>query len=316
MLCLETPYGKGYADLHPWPTLGDSPWEDQLEECRKGSLSQQLHISLSMAEDDARARYQKQPALGTESIVTNHTLFLDAQLTLSSLREAFPFSQKPTLAKWKVNPETLPHHFDFLLSASEEFPFLRWRLDANSTLDQDELLSFWKRLPQKTKTLIDYIEDPCRYTLAGWQRLMDEGIPLALDFEWKNWWPSSEATKPPPTLPKGSLTFILKPAVQNFCLWEDWFVEKANPIVFTSYLDHPLGLVHGLWRVQTFMEKHPDLVRTCGFNLALNKGQLQELGFSMYQGSDNEKIWRGFSGAGIGNKNYLESRPWTPLITD
>ncbi|MFR1411905.1 MAG: hypothetical protein ACLSUW_06145 [Akkermansia sp.] len=36
-------------------------------------------------------------------------------------------------------------------------------------------------LPHHLKTRIDFIEDPCPFSIQSWERLVDVGMPLALD---------------------------------------------------------------------------------------------------------------------------------------
>jgi o-succinylbenzoate synthase len=48
--------GKGYADCHPWPELGDAPLQKQLELLRKGVTTPLTAQSLFFASIDAQAR--------------------------------------------------------------------------------------------------------------------------------------------------------------------------------------------------------------------------------------------------------------------
>ena len=60
-------------------------------------------------------------------------------------------------------------------------PSWRWRLDFNGSLNENDALKFWKSLPHHLKTRIDFIEDPCPFSIQSWERLVDAGMPLALD---------------------------------------------------------------------------------------------------------------------------------------
>ena len=55
-------------------------------------------------------------------------------------------------------------------------PSWRWRLDFNGCLNENDALKFWKSLPHHLKTRIDFIEDPCPFSIQSWERLVDAGI--------------------------------------------------------------------------------------------------------------------------------------------
>jgi o-succinylbenzoate synthase len=144
--------GGGFADVHPWPELGDLPLDEQLALLARGETTALTRRSLSFASIDARARLASRSLFEGLTIPPSH----------------WPGSDPPAafgVAKLK-SIERLPER-------------VRLRIDFNATLTADEFLQL--RLPGER---IDFIEDPCPYDPATWRMLREKtGLRLALDRE-------------------------------------------------------------------------------------------------------------------------------------
>jgi O-succinylbenzoate synthase len=144
--------GDGFADLHPWPELGDQTIEEQLELLKRGEPGQQTRASLRFAALDGEAR--------------RRGVSLFAGLTI-------PESHWPGV-------EPLPGFDTVKLKGLDSLPpNVRLRFDFNATLTAAEFLRVAESLP---KERVDFVEDPCPYDERVWAELRrTSGIRLALD---------------------------------------------------------------------------------------------------------------------------------------
>lgn len=144
--------GDGFADLHPWPELGDLPLDAQLRMLARGEMTAQVLASLRLAEVDGDARRRGVSLLDGLVIPESH---------------------------WPGNDP--PAGFDTIkIKGVQDVPDgVRIRIDFNATLTADEFLAIAQTLPRDR---IDFIEDPCPYDAEVWARLRREtGLRLALD---------------------------------------------------------------------------------------------------------------------------------------
>jgi len=173
--------GDGFADLHPWPELGDLPLDEQLALLVRGEPTRQTRASLRFAELDGEARRRGVSLFEGLTIPESH---------------------------WPGNEP--PAGFDTIKIKGVQPvpPHVRVRIDFNATLTPEEFLEVAKTL---RKEQIDFIEDPCPYDEAIWRELQTKtGLRLALDLA-----ATAKAT-PPPTAHRQPPTVIVhKPAIQT-----------------------------------------------------------------------------------------------------
>jgi O-succinylbenzoate synthase len=142
----------GFADIHPWPELGDAPLDEQLALLARGETTSLTRASLEFAAIDGVARRDERSAFEGLTIPPNH---------------------------WP-GPDP-PDGFDTVkLKSIDRIPeHVRLRIDFNATLTPDEFLRIAPTLPRER---IDFIEDPCPYDAATWVELRARtGLRLALD---------------------------------------------------------------------------------------------------------------------------------------
>ena len=144
--------GDGFADVHPWPELGDAPVDAQLAGLERDELTPLTRAALHWAAIDGEAR-------------TRGVSLFDG-LTIP-------------LSHWPGNDP--PAGFDTIkikgvMPAPDQ---VRLRIDFNARLSAAEFLEIAATLPRER---IDFIEDPCPYDERVWDELRDRtGLRLALD---------------------------------------------------------------------------------------------------------------------------------------
>ncbi len=142
----------GYADIHPWPELGDATLDEQLAMLARGETTTLTRASLKFAAIDAAARRDGRSLFDGLIIPPSH---------------------------WP-GPDP-PGGFDTVkLKSIDRIPdHVRLRIDFNATLTPDEFVQIAATLPRER---VDFIEDPCPYDEAMWTELRSRtGLRLALD---------------------------------------------------------------------------------------------------------------------------------------
>lgn len=235
--------GVGYADVHPWPELGDATLETTLDSLRSHSPTPLAARALTLARQDAVARTEARSLFDGLLVPKSHATITNVA-DLSPRRwtelEALGFDT----VKCKVTPETLA---TFVEVASALPSNVRFRLDANARFSAHQvskLLRAIERFPGR----IDFIEDP---TPQGdqWARLDDSGrVTWASD-----WVPSPD---PEVVVLKANAREPLQAMQQS-----EWFPDRW---VVTSALDHPVGQAFAAWEAARAQARYGDWVDTCG----------------------------------------------------
>lgn len=142
----------GFADIHPWPELGDEPLDVQLAMLAAGRTTPLSRASLHWARIDGEAR--------------RRGVSLFAGLVI-------PESHWP-------GPEPPPAFDTVKVKGVQPVPEnVRIRIDFNGRLSAAEFVHVAGRLPRDR---IDFIEDPCPYDERTWRALRERtGLRLALD---------------------------------------------------------------------------------------------------------------------------------------
>jgi O-succinylbenzoate synthase len=168
----------GFADIHPWPELGDAPLDEQLAMLARGETTPLTRASLEFANIDADARREGRSLFEGLTIPPSH----------------WPGADPPDVfntAKLK-NIDRIPDR-------------VRLRIDFNATLTPEEFLRIAATLPRDR---IDFIEDPCPYDAATWVELRSRtGLRLALD--------RAGATEHRHSSANSFDVLVIKPAIQQ-----------------------------------------------------------------------------------------------------
>ena len=147
----------GYADVHPWPELGDASLDEHLALLARGETTALTAQSLRAAAVDAAARRAGRSLFDGLKVPRSH---------------------------WPAAAGEAPAAFDTIKvkMPGRDLPSTgRLRLDFNATLDAGVFAALAPTLPRDR---IDFVEDPCPYDPATWRELRDRtGLRLALDRE-------------------------------------------------------------------------------------------------------------------------------------
>lgn len=206
ILRVEYPDGTtGYADLHPWPELGDEPLQEQYQKLQQGILTNLSRRSLYFAKIDAQGRAEGKNLLEGASIPESHYL--------AEIGEEVPAGW--STIKVKVTPERFSDLIAYLPAVTQKV-----RIDCGGKGD----LSWLIRL-KPFADRIDFIEDPAPYDPRTWKSSIERySIPFGIDRLHK------EILEDLP-----ECINIYKPAVETYM--------PHSKTVVTSYLGHPLGQV-------------------------------------------------------------------------
>ena len=145
----------GFADIHPWPELGDLPLEEQLSLLARGEETSLTAASVRFARIDGAARRERRSLFEGVTVPESHWPSAAGEV-------AHGFDT----IKVKMPGGVLPSHG-------------RLRLDFNATLRADEFERVARSLPLER---LDFVEDPCPYDAQAWSSLRTRlGLRLALD---------------------------------------------------------------------------------------------------------------------------------------
>ena len=199
--------GDGFGCVHPWPELGDPTMAELLAALRDGKRHRLLDRAMDCAADDGAARRARRSLFAGLTIPRSHaTIIGDADIPALA---AAGFST--VKLKTHGSDPALPGRVEAAAAAG-----LKVRIDCNGT--GTAMLAELRPWAES----VDFIEDPETYDAGKWREIREQfGFRLALD-----------------RLDRadcgGYDVRVLKPALET--------CEARNvPVVFTSYMDHPLG---------------------------------------------------------------------------
>lgn len=324
LLRIDESGASGYADLHPWPELGDLRLEDQLDLLARGCPTSQATRSLTLARLDREARAQGRSAFDDLRIPGNHFLVSDplsfTRDDLEKVIEAgFPaiklkVGRDPDREVKKLTALFAQDHHVFQLRPG---PPLRLRLDFNGALSTAGFERFLTSLPPTLIEAIEFIEDPCALPLDSWRGPMTRThrVPLALDRITSDEWDQLESTVFADGFASGSPFdwIVLKPAVQEPGRLVRLAERTQARVVVTSYLDHPVGQMGAALEAARLTSSTAavtaDRIGICGL---LSHSAFERNEFSEAIVDRGPELMAP-EGTGIGFDHQLERQPWRPL---
>ena len=283
--------GEGYGCMHPWPELGDVPLDGLFKVLKEGGTTPTIRAALQCAREDGKAREEGRSLFEGLQVPQSHTTLMMNEADFDkAVAAGF------TVVKVKTGRD-LEQEREFILAQAERFPELRWRIDFNNLVGRGGIEKFLTSLPESFRKRIDFLEDPCVYERQCWLDLSTRySIPLAMDRD-------VESTD------RDFRVAILKPAVNVLQrVLEQAYVESWR-VVFTSYMDHPLGQTYAAWRAALAAKEYPGMVDTCGL---MTHGLFEPNEFIERMGevTPNFPIPQG---TGLGFDDLLENLPWQRL---
>lgn len=276
--------GEGFADLHPWPELGDPPLEEHLQSLHRGTPTRLAGQSLLCAGIDGAARRERRSLFDGLAIPRSHALVDLEDPDLEGLAAA-GFGSIKVKAGFDAGAEARRLA---TLAPRLAATGLRLRIDFNATGTLAGIVAFVRSLPGEAARAIEFLEDPA--SPSEWSALRERtGLAIAAD-----------RIKPSDT--PWDVT-VLKPAA------EPCDAPPAGPIVFTSSMDHPLGQMWAAFVAARYCGEGKGVVRDCGL---LSHGIYEPTPFVEALRVDGPHL-RAPSGTGLGFDELLERLPWTPL---
>lgn len=213
---------SGFADLHPWPELGDASIAEELKALGGETPLRVGKRTLYFARRDRQAREERRNLFTGLSIPRSHRLVSD----LATLSEADLASWRQsgyTHLKIKIGRDPMEELRLLKLHAASLSGF-KLRFDFNQVGTVDAVAAWIRALEKGVRDAIEFLEDPIVYDDVNWRRLAQETkLPLALDRE--------------STPEAASEWLVVKPASQE----TQAFAKSTAKICVTSSLDHPVG---------------------------------------------------------------------------
>lgn len=262
LLRIETSDGFGYADIHPWPVLGDAPLGEQLRLLAEGHTTALTRRSLELAKIDLEFRALRRSAFQGLEIPASHFLISDV-LKTNETELASIWARGFRTLKIKMGRDVSKElaQILFLFKALSTF---RLRFDFNGTLSLEDFLAFAHHLPADVRASTDFIEDPMPWHLGSWQDAHAQtGLPLAVDRLSEDQWAELNLKEDN----SYGLAFqwcVLKPAVQEPNAVAAFAAKTSAKLSVTSYMDHPLGQVTAAFEAARLVASGVT-IGTCGW---------------------------------------------------
>lgn len=284
--------GDGFACLHPWPELGDLPLREQVACLREGESTPLIARAKRCADLDGLARRERRSLFHELPIPESHALVSGKDSVGKAVDAGFE------VFKVKCGDETLREQDrvnEIARQLTGEAP--RLRLDFNESLREESFEAFWWGLPEETRKKIEFVEDPFPYASASWERVARKcHVSLAVDR-------GTGAAR------GGYAYAVIKPAVDDVESALRRAVAAGCGVVFTSYMDHPVGQIYAAYEAAIVRKKEGERVGVCGL---VTQGLFSPDAFLERVVSEGPRL-RAPEGTGLGFDDLLESLPWKRL---
>ncbi|MCS6838229.1 MAG: hypothetical protein NZ480_05220 [Bdellovibrionaceae bacterium] len=260
---LSRGYRMGFADLRPWPELGDLPlmnYQEKLNRYTQRLWKKMELLEVIQLEQDPLFRavlrnlwdfYRYGPAIREwirkkRGWPSCNELILDVKGFWARKDSSFRTMnfRIPQVIKIKLREGDWEN--PWWLKLSRLFPRARWRLDLNCSGNPEELLRWINQLEHSIKRRIEYIEDPSIYDEDGW-RAINQHIPVALDFALD--WHSDTFLRGKRR--KAFSVLVFKPSRQNV----DEVPGKDIPLTVTTHLGHFVDWLWSWWMFARLKDK-------------------------------------------------------------
>lgn len=301
LLRFTTDTGHGYADLHPWPELGDVALEAQLKLLASGKPTSQAQRSLAIAAADAEARLAKRSLFAGLQIPPSH-LGVSETIRLFGLDLARLWTEGFREIKVKCGRDLRTEAEHCNRFATGEGKAFRLRLDFNESCSLADFELFLSLLLPDTLAALDFIEDPMLFSESAWLAANQKHrVRLALD---------RGGIQSPDYFKSDAVDVIIaKPALLELAPVATLAANFMKRLVVTSNFDHPLGQMAAAWEAARVYAEHPLLVDSCGL---LTHDIYEANAFSEQLRAVGPQL-QALDDVGLGFTSTLESLDWLPL---
>jgi O-succinylbenzoate synthase len=299
LLKIEWPDGLiGYSDLHPWTELGDDSWEDQLAGVRQGQISTMLEQAIWLARKDAQHRKQDKNIFEGVASIKNNYIVTDIRTEPEGLADRLKTEGFETV-KIKVGRD-LKAEAAYISALGRDGNF-KLRLDFNAVGTWQTYERFMSSIDKVSLTRVQYVEDPFPFDEQAWTDAK-RFAPLAIDNQISKVDLKKIQSKPFDVV-------ILKPAKMDVSSTVQNCIMKDFKIAVTSYMDHPVGVMHALAIACELKKAHPQRILDAGcmtlklFQMDLYSAEVVTSGAFIKRPS----------GKGIGFDALLEKETWSQI---
>jgi len=284
--------GDGYGCIHPWPELGDPPLEKCLEDLAGARRWPIVRRAIRCAEYDAAARGREESLFDEMEVPKSHATLPAADVAMAGQAIEAGF----TYLKMKCGRDAGKERA-CIEAVAEAHPQVMWRLDFNESLDPASVAEWVGGLSGVARRALDFLEDPCAFSEAGWEKLYGElRVPLAVDREAA---PHRKAAQ----------VCVIKPAVDEPWLLAEAALTHGQRLVVTSYMDHPLGQAFAAWEAARLGLQFPGQPGVCG----LRTDVLFKPDAFIEMMGEWSPDFTPPPGTGLGFDDLLDALPWTRL---
>ncbi|WP_338636134.1 hypothetical protein [Spirobacillus cienkowskii] len=297
--------GIGYSDCFSWPELGDTSLSEKVKMVQVGKMDFHIEKSFSIAKTDAFYRFNRENAFKKLCLIKNHFTCVNFNLLTTNFienlrKEGFEYIKLKCGFNLEKEASFLKKIVPILKICN-----IKVRLDFNGSCSFDGMYQFLQSL-DKNLSVISFIEDPFKNINNEWMQIKqffpDLGIALDRTNNNSDYCNKNEAYD----------YLILKPAIQNhdeILNCKHYNIERKK-ILFTSYMDHPLGQLSALYEASEYYNSNHNNTQICGF-----------LTHDLYKkNSYSERIKVNFSqivppqeGFGFGFDDLLENENWRKI---
>lgn len=280
--------GVGVGCVHPWPELGDASLEEELTALASGRPLQLGRCALVCAAWDSLARREKRSLFAGLSIPDSHWTVGHRDDPAAVVKQGF------SVAKLKIGPDVRKSVAEVERWASSE-GLKNLRLDANESLTPAEFGDFSQQLSDAARHKVEFVEDPTPVDAEQWRQQESEtGLVLALD-----------------RAADGALwtgVRIVKPARCELVEIDKLLKNKAEKVIFTSYMDHAIGQAWAAFVAAKYAH-HPKVSPHAGL---MTHPLFEPDSFFERLRCEGPRLLPP-AGTGLGFDDLLDKLPWTPL---
>jgi O-succinylbenzoate synthase len=273
----------GFGCIHPWPELGDDPLDQQLLALANGSRTLLTARTLRCCRLDSQARAAKKSLFDGLTIPRSHYSLPPGSLSVPPGFSRVKFKASSS-AEAVERIQGLPSH-------------LRVRVDFNQGLSPAELTEFWIALGE-SRDRIEFIEDPVRLVDSIWNQVI---TPL---------WSVIAIDRNIGNVGGGPAFRIVKPAVDDLAEQEPLAEMFDQRLVFTSYMDHPVGQLFAAFEAASSLKRNPSRVVECGLVTHHLFDEADAFVSALGPPVPELEIPSGY---GLGFDDLLNNLPWTLL---
>lgn len=222
----------GYADLHPWPELGDANLQECLNSWKERQPNSLISRALAIAKKDAVARIQGRSLYASRLLPQSHYLLPPLSEVSDSLIEKI-IADGYQCVKVKISPSLLEETIRLRQLVEVAAGRLRWRLDFNGRLPWQDAAEWMTEEAEWLWSQVDFLEDPFSANDVSQETWPKEIKQLSRRLNLENKIAFDRISLPENISAETSLLKITKPEIEE--------PNPAQETVFTNNLGHPFG---------------------------------------------------------------------------